>query len=337
MPDGQPIHRFTLRNANGIVVRIITLGAILTEVRVPDRHGQFTNVVLGADSPDRYVKGFPAAGAVIGRFANRIAGARFAIDGVEYKLAANSGPNHIHGGRTGFAKVLWTGKPLPVGARAAAVALTYFSPDGEEGYPGNLTVTVTYTLTDDNELRIDYHATTDKPTVVNLTNHAYFNLGGSGDVLEHQLWLSATQYTPADDQLIPMGAVAPVKDTPLDFTQPTAIGARLEQLKPRPGGYDHNYVLGAGAGAPKLFARAVEPRSGRIMEVATTEPGVQLYTGNHLRELTGTDGAAFGRHGGFCLETQHYPDSPNKPAFPSTVLRPGQEFASTTVFTFAAR
>ena len=337
MPDGTTVKLFTLRNANGMVAKVTTYGAILTELHVPDRHSKLTNVLLGSDSFETYLKGFPASAAVIGRFANRIAKARFTLDGVEYKLAANNGPNHIHGGAKNFAKVVWQAKPLPPRPHEAAVQLTNFSKDGEEGYPGNLTVTVTYTLTDDNELRIDYEAGTDKATVVNLTNHAYFNLAGFGDALSHELWLAAARYTPADDQLIPTGAIASVRGTPLDFTTPTPIGARIEQLKPKPNGYDHNYVLNNGGKSPELFARVRDPKSGRVMEVSTTQPGVQLYSGNHLREVVGVGGAVFDKHGGFCLETQHYPDSPNKPQFPSTVLRPGQVFRSATVFKFSAK
>jgi aldose 1-epimerase len=335
LPDGTAVPIFTLRNARGVTVKIMAWGATITELHVPDRSGHLTNVVLGSDNLEAYLKGHPAAASVIGRFANRIARARFTLDGVEYKLAANNGPNHLHGGLRNFAKVLWQGQPVPAGPRAGAVRFTYHSADGEEGYPGNLRVSVTYTLTDDNELQLDYEATTDKPTPVNLTNHAYFNLAGAGDVLGHELWLDAGQYTPADDQLIPTGEIAPVKGTPLDFTTPTALGARIEQLKPRPGGYDHNYVLKTDGKTPKLFARAIERRSGRVLEVLTTEPGVQLYTGNHIRSFTGVGGAVFGRHGGFCLETQHYPDSPNKPQFPSCILRPGQVFRSRTVFKFS--
>jgi aldose 1-epimerase len=336
MPDGASVQLFTLRNARGTVCRVMTLGATLTELRVPDRAGQMTNVLLGAETLEAYAKGFPAAAAVIGRVANRIAQARFTLDGTEYVLAANSAPHHIHGGRRGFAQVVWSGQALPAGPASAAVRLTSFSRDGEEGYPGNLTVTVTYTLTDDNELRIDYEATTDKPTPVNLTNHAYFNLAGSGDALDHELWLGAERYTLADDLLIPTGETAPVKGTPLDFTRPARLGARIDQLKPRPNGYDHNYVLNAGSPTPVLFARARDPRSGRVMEALTTEPGVQLYTGNHLQNVTGTGGAVFGRHGGFCLETQHFPDSVHHPAFPSTILRPGQKLKSTTIYRFSA-
>jgi len=324
MPDGTVVRQFTLRNTNGMVAKVISYGATITELQTRDRNGALTNVVLGASTLDEYVKGVNAA-AVIGRVANRIAGAKFTLDGVEYKLAANNGPNHIHGGRLGFAKVAWQAEALPIGERAASVRFTYLSKDGEEGYPGNLTVKVTYTLSDDNALRIDYEATTDKATPVNLTNHAYFNLAGTSDVLDHELWLAADRYTPADDQLIPTGKIASVKDTLLDFTTPTRIGARIEQLKPKPNGYDHNFVINGGGESLVLAARATEPKSGRVMEVRTTEPGVQLYTGNHLK------------HSALCLETQHYPDSVNKPDFPSTILRPGETFKSTTVFAFSAR
>lgn len=325
MPDGAAVKLFTLRNAKGMSAKVMTYGAIITELQVPDRSGIMTNVVLGAATLEEYLKGFPGSAAVIGRVANRIAKARFILDGVEYKLAANSGPNHIHGGRKGFAQVVWQAKALPAGRREAAVQFTNLSKDGEEGYPGNLTVKVTYTLTDDNELRIDYEAATDKATPVNLTNHAYFNLAGSGNVLDHELWLAADRYTPADDQLIPTGEIAGVKATPLDFTTSTRIGARIEQLKPKLNGYDHNFVLHGDGKSLVLAARVNDPKSGRTMEVRTTEPGVQLYTGNHLK------------HGGLCLETQHYPDSVNRPNFPSTILRPGQTFRNTTAFAFSTK
>lgn len=323
-PDGKAVKLFTLRNAKGMSAKVIAYGAILTELQVPNGSGVLTNVVLGTNTLEPYLKGFPAA-AVIGRVANRIAKARFTLDGVEYKLAANNGPHHIHGGRVGFAKVIWQAKPLPVAPHEAAIQFTYLSKDGEEGYPGNLSVKVTYTLTDDKVLRIDYEATTDKATPVNLTNHAYFNLAGAGEVLDHELWLAADRYTRADDQLIPTGEIASVKDTPLDFTAPTRIGARIEQLKPKPGGYDHNFVLNGGGKSLALAARISEPKSGRVMEVRTTEPGVQLYTANHLK------------HAAFCLETQHYPDSVNHPEFPSTILPPGKTFKSTTVFAFSTK
>lgn len=347
MPDGTVVKLFTLRNARGMVVKLTSYGATVTELWVPDRRGSLTNVILGSDTFDAYLKGHPAAASVIGRVANRIAKARFTLDGVEYKLAANNGPNHIHGGNRNFAKVVWQAKALPARRHAAAVQFTYLSKDGEEGYPGNLTVTVTYTLTDDNELRLDYRATTDKATPVNLTNHGYFNLAGFGDVLGHVLWLASDRYTPADAELIPTGEIARVNGTPLDFTTPTPIGARIEQLQPALNGYDHNYVLSGGGLAvgglgeslalPRLCARVSEPKSGRVLEVLTTQPGVQLYTGNHVNHFVGVGGAVFGPHAGLCLETQHYPDSVHHPNFPSTILRPGQTFRSTTVFRFSVK
>lgn len=293
-------------------------------------------MVLGSDQFEQYQRGFPASGATIGRFANRIDGARFTLDGREIKVTANSGTNHIHGGRRGFASVVWRHEQSGIGRDGPGLTLSYLSREGEEGYPGNLKVTVTFTLTEDNELRLDYEATTDAATVVNLTNHAYFNLAGGGDVLGHVLWIAARRYTPADTRLIPTGEIAPVAGTPLDFTQPTAIGARIEQLKPRVNGYDHNFVLDSAGDSRAPEARLIEPQSGRVMEVRTTEPGMQIYTGNHLNgKVAGTGGVVYPRHGGVCFETQHYPDSPNKPQFPSTVLRPGETFRSTTVFAFS--
>jgi aldose 1-epimerase len=336
--EGAPVKRYTLTNRRGLIARITTFGAILTELHAPDRQGRLTNVVLGFDTLEPYLKGHPAFGATIGRVANRIGQARFTLDGREYRLAANSGPNHIHGGRKGFDKVVWGARILPPQAAAAAVEFTYRSVDGEEGYPGTLDVTVVFTLNDADELRIEYRATTDKPTVLNLTNHSYFNLAGSGTVLDHELFIAADRYTPADADLIPTGEIAPVAGTPLDFTRPTAIGARIDRLKPQPNGYDHNYVLNHGGTSLALAARAFDPTSGRVLEVSTTEPGVQLYTANWLDgRLTGVGGVTYPRHGGFCLETQHYPDAINKPSFPSTILRPGSAFQSTTVFRFSTR
>jgi aldose 1-epimerase len=318
--DGQEVKLFTLRNKNGMVAKIMTQGATVTELLAPDKQGNFTNVLLGAKDFETYAKGFGGSAAVIGRFANRIKNASFKIDGQEYKLAANNGKNHIHGGRRGFASVNWEGKALP---DKNAVAFTYLSKEGEEGYPGNLKVTVTYTLTDKNELRLDYEAETDKATPINLTNHAYFNLAGGGDVLDHMLWLAADRYTPADSELIPTGEIASVKGTPLDFTKPARVGERIHELRPGLNGYDHNFVINNGGKDLVLAARVMEPKSGRFMEVRTTEPGVQLYTGNHLK------------HAGLCLETQHYPDSINQPQFPSPLLRPGKKFESTTIFAFS--
>ena len=325
LESGTDIEIFTLRNASGMTVKLMTYGAIITSIDVPDRHGAMTNVVLGAQTLDHYAKGFGGSAAVIGRVANRIARARFTLDGKQYELAANNGRNHLHGGRKGFAQQVWTPSPMSAGAREASVRLIYVSKDGEEGYPGNLTVSVIYTLSDSNEFRIDYEATTERATPVNLTNHAYFNLAGGGRVLDHELWLAADRFTVADDELIPTGELATVKGTPLDFTRTTRVGDRIDQLKPKLNGYDHNFVLNSGGKTLALAARLSDPGSGRVMEVRTTEPGVQLYTGNHLN------------HTGLCLETQHFPDSINRPDFPSTVLRPGQKFKSTTVFAFSTK
>ncbi len=324
MPDGREVKVFTLRNSHGMTVKVIEYGAIISEIQALDRQGAPTNVLLGAKTLEEYLKGFGGSAAVIGRFANRISKARFSIDGTEYKLAANNGQNHIHGGPKGFANVLWSGKPLPTKNNEAAVQLTYKSKDGEEGYPGNLTTTVTYTLTDKNELRLDYEATTDKATPVNLTNHAYFNLAGGGNVLDHVLMIGAKNYTPTDDALIPTGEIKSVQGTPLDFTKATRVGERIEQLRPKLNGYDHNFVIDNGGKSLMQVARVKDPKSGRVMTVSTTEPGVQLYTGNHLQ------------HRGLCLETQHFPDSPNRPEFPSCILRPGERLKSTTVFAFSA-
>ena len=332
--DGTPVKLFTLTNSKGMVAKISNYGGIITEIRVPDRNGKIDDVVLGFDNLDQYLKGHPFFGAIAGRVGNRIAKGRFTIDGQEYKLATNNGPNHLHGGLKGFDKVVWIATPSQHGA---TLELSYHSKDGEEGYPGNLDVTVTYTLTDDNELRIDYTAKTDKATPVNLTNHSYFNLAGGGDIGNHELYLNADRYTVTDDTLIPTGEIAPVKGTPLDFTKPTLIGARFDQLKAR-GGYDDNFVLNSGGKSLALAARAYEPTTGRILEVLTTEPGVQLYTGNFLDgKLTGINGAVYAKHTGFCLETQHFPDSINHPNFPSTILRPGQTYKTTTVFKFDTR
>lgn len=338
MPDGALVKRYTLTNTNGMVAKIMEYGAILTELRVPDRSGKCSNVVLGFDNLADYLKGHPHFGATTGRVANRIAKARFTLDGHDYQLAANNGPNHLHGGPKGFDKALWQSEVQKHDAPEATVRFSYLSKDGEEGYPGNLSVTVSFTLTAENALRIDYRATTDKATLVNLTNHSYFNLAGAGDVLNHLLQLAATRYTPADRELIPTGEIASVHGTPLDFTQPTALGARLEQLQPDPGGYDHNFVVDGGGSSLVFAARASEPSTGRVMEVLTTEPGVQLYTGNFLDgRLKGLGGVVYIRHSGFCLETQHFPDAIHHPNFPSVVLRPGQTFNSTTVYRFSVQ
>jgi aldose 1-epimerase len=323
MPDGTTIQQFTLRNAKGMVVKVMTFGAMLTEIQAPDRNGVFTNVVLGTNSFDAYLNNtFTAQAQVIGRVANRIANARFTLDGVEYHLDANAGPHQIHGGRNGFGRQVWQAQMLPPGAHDASVRFTIFSKDGEDGYPGNLTASVTYTLNDDNELRLDYTATTDKATPVNLVSHPYFNLAGSGGVREQELWLNAGHYTLTDAQLIPTGEIAPVQGTPLDFTVPTLIGAHADQLTPRAGVYDNNFLINGGGKSLVLAARARDPESGRVLEVRTTQPGIQLYTGNPHA---------------FALETQHYPDSVNHTNFPSTILRPGETYKSTTVLSFSTK
>ncbi len=337
-PDGAEVKIYTLSNSKGMTAKVSEYGGILTELWVPDRNGKPGNVVLGFDNLDRYVKGHPYFGATTGRVANRIANGKFTLDGKEYTLAVNNGPNHLHGGVKGFDKRVWRSRALPATGREVAVEFTYVSQDGEEGYPGTLTTTVVYTLTDDNELRIDYTATTDKATIVNLTNHSYFNLGESGSILDHVLMINADRYTAADETLIPTGELAPVKSTGLDFTQPRRIGDRIADYMSFAKGYDHNFVINGGGKAMTLAARVQDPKSGRQMEVWTTEPGVQLYCGNHLDgSLTGVGGAVYGQHTGFCLETQHFPDSINKPNFPSVVLRPGQTFKSTTANRFTAK
>jgi aldose 1-epimerase len=337
--DGTPVDLYVLSNGP-MTIKVMTYGAIVTEIRVPDRRGNAADVVLGFDTLEGYLAGHPYFGATVGRFANRIARGTFSLDGKDYTLAVNNGPNTLHGGRKGFDKVVWKAEDAS-GLAGPAVKLSYLSRDGEEGYPGNLVVTVTYTLTADNALRIDYTATTDQATPVNLTNHSYFNLAGpaAGTILDHELWLAADRYTPVDDTLIPTGAIASVRGTPLDFTTATPIGARIGQLKADPVGYDHNYVLRGGTSPrePSLAARVREPQSGRVLEVFTTEPGVQLYTGNFLDgTIKGKGGVAYRQHQAFCLETQHYPDSVHHPSFPSTILRPGSTYRQTTIYKFSA-
>lgn len=338
MSDGSEVKIYTLSNGRGMTAKITEYGALLTELWVPDRNGRPGNVVLGFDNLDRYVKGHPFFGATTGRVANRIAKGKFTLNGKEYTLAVNNGPNHLHGGIKGFDKRVWRSRPLRGLSREIAVEFTYVSQDGEEGYPGTLTTTVVYTLTDNNELRIDYTAKTDKATIVNLTNHSYFNLAESGSIFDHLLMINADRYTVADDTLIPTGELAPVQGTGLDFTQPRRIGERISDYLSFAKGYDHNFVLNGGGKSMSLAARVQEPRTGRIMEVWTTEPGVQLYCGNHLDgSLTGVGSVVYKQHTGFCLETQHFPDSINKPGFPSVILRPEQIFSSTTVHRFAAK
>lgn len=331
---GEEVTLFTLRNAGGTEAKITHWGGYIVSLKVADKKGQFADVVLGFDSLDGYLAKNPFFGCITGRYANRIGGASFKIDGTEHHVTANSGKNHIHGGKLGFDKKLWAAKQVTDG-----VELSYTSADGEEGFPGELKCTVTYTLTPDNGLRIDYKATTNKPTVINLTNHAYFNLAGegSGDILGHELTIPTDQITATDDALITTGEIVSIKGSPLDFTTPHSIGERIStDFKPliQGIGYDHNYVL-AGSGM-KLAATAKDPASGRVMTVRTTEPGVQLYTGNHLKDVNGKGGHVYQKRHGFCLETQHYPDSPNKPEFPSVILRPGETFQSTTIYQFSA-
>lgn len=339
-PEGQPIEIYTLVNRNGLRAKVMTYGATLTELHVPDRGGRLADIVLGFNKPEPYLKGHPFFGSTTGRYANRIAKGQFTLNGVTYKLAVNNGPNSLHGGIKGLDKRVWSARDVS-SPNGAAIAFSYISPDGEEGYPGNLEMTVTYTLTHADELRIDYAATTDKDTVINLTNHSYFNLAGEGegDVLKHVLKLNADRYTPPDDTLIPTGDVASVRGTVLDFTSPLPIGARWNEIKGSPGGYDHNYVINQiRADELTLAADVQEPGSGRRMQIFTTEPGVQLYTGNFLDgALIGKSGKPYPKNSGFCLETQHYPDSPNKPQFPSTVLRAGESYRSTTVHKFSTK
>jgi aldose 1-epimerase len=337
LPDGALVERFTLRNGNGIEVDLATLGAAVHAIRVPDRQGQVDDIVLGFDSLDGWTNNGPFFGVVVGRYANRIANGRFTLDGQEYTLATNDGPNHLHGGVRGFDKVNWTAAVLN-STDAPSVRFTYVSADGEEGYPGTLTASVTYTLSASNELRLDYEATADAPTVVNLSNHSYFNLAGSGTVLDHELRMAASRYTPVDATLIPTGELAPVEGTPFDFRTATRIGERIgadhEQITIA-GGYDHNFVLDGEAGTMREAVSVSDPASGRTLVVETTQPGVQFYTGNFLDgSIAGKGGVSYVRNAGFCLETQHFPDSPNHPDFPSTTLRPGETLRESTVFRF---
>ena len=338
--DGTPVEEYTLVNENGVSVGIITYGGIITSINVPDRDGTTENVVLGFDNLDDYLKRNPYFGTITGRYANRIGGASFMLDGETYTLAANNGPNSLHGGEKGFDKKVWTAREVETD-EGEALELKYVSADGEEGYPGTLDVTVVYSLTNDNELRVDYTATTDKPTVVNLTSHSYFNLGGdgSGSILDHELMLNASRYTPVDETLIPTGELAEVAGTPFDFREATVIGERIredDQQIVYGRGYDHNWVLDRPDDSSLvLAARLSDPESGRIMEIETTEPGIQFYSGNFLdATLVGAAGKLYRQGDGLALETQHFPDSPNKPDFPPVVLRPGETYETTTVHRF---
>jgi aldose 1-epimerase len=334
-PEGVVVEQFTLTNTRGAVAKVITYGAIMTDLQMPDRAGKRVSVVREITASEQgFQRGFPQSAAVFGRVANRIAHGKFTLDGRDHQVTTNAGAHHIHGGRTNFSKVVWR-PSVPAVSPAPSVELTYESADGEEGFPGKLTATITYTLTSDNTLRLEYRATSDKPTPINLTNHAYFNLRGEGDVLDHEIMINADRYTAADADLIPSGEIKSLKGTALDFTRTTALGARADQLGKNPR-YDHNFVLNRPEGETPLqfAARARDPRSGRTMEVWTTEPGVQLYT-SLLGPLAPNEKAP--RFGFYCFETQHFPDSVNHPNFPSTILRPGQTFRSTTEFRFSAK
>ena len=344
--DDEPVELYTLTNANGMEVTIMTYGGIIHSVRVPDREGNVANVTLNKTDLEGYLDGHPYFGCITGRYANRIARGTFTLDGQMYRLPLNNGENSLHGGETGFDKVVWAATEVPDGD-GVGLSLSRTSPDGEEGYPGALSVDVTYTLTDDNAIRIDYHATTDAPTVVNLTNHAYWNLAGegSGTTYDHELQINAASYTPVDETLIPTGEIADVAGTPFDFTSPHTIGERIRDASDEQlligQGYDHNYVLDRPSpddDSMIVAAEVYEPTSGRVLTISTTEPGIQFYSGNFLNGLdVGESGAAYRQGDGFALETQHYPDSPNRPDFPSTVLRPGEEYATTTIYAFSTR
>lgn len=339
-PSGDEITLYTLTNAKGMEATVMNYGARVVTLKAPDRQGRIADVVLGFDSLDGYLKDNPYFGAVVGRYGNRIAKGLFTLDGKQYKLACNNGENALHGGLKGFDKVVWAAKEVKT-ADGPGVELTYLSKDGEEGYPGNLTATVTYVLTDRNELKLDYNIATDKDTVANVTNHSYFNLAGQGegDILGHEMQINADRFTPVDKGLIPTGELKPVEGTPFDFRKPMVIGSRIgnndEQLKLGLG-YDHNFVLNRSGDGLSPAVRVREPKSGRVMEVLTTEPGVQFYTGNFLDgTIRGKGGKVYPHRGAFCLETQHFPDSPNHPQFPSVVLKPGNPYRSTTVYRFS--
>ncbi len=341
--DGNAVELYTLTNANGMQVAITTYGGIIVSLTAPDREDKYADVVLGFDKLDGYLAGHPYFGALIGRYGNRIAKGKFTLDGKEYTLATNNNENHLHGGLVGFDKKVWRAQEGAVNRTGVSLTLNCTSVDGEEGYPGKLDVQVVYTLTNDDELKIAYSAVTDKATPVNLTNHSYFNLAGqgSGDILGHELTINADRFTPVDTGLIPTGELKPVEGTPFDFRKGTAVGARIEtedeQLKCG-GGYDHNFVLNKDGDGLTLAASVYEPKTGRVMEVYTTEPGVQFYCGNFLDgSNVGKGGKVYNFRNGLCLETQHFPDSPNQPKFPSTILRPGEKYKSTTVYKFFAK
>jgi aldose 1-epimerase len=334
--EGTPVDLYTLTNKSGMTAKIMTYGATLISLNVPDKSGKMADVVLGFNTLEPYLKGHPFFGSIAGRVANRIAKGKFTLEGKEYTLAVNNGPNSLHGGLKGFDKKVW--KASVVKGEAPGVQFALKSPDGEEGYPGTLNTTVTYTLTDENEIKIEYTATTDKPTPVNLTNHSYFNLAGKGDVLSHVVQIFAEKYTPVDDTMIPTGELRNVQGTPFDFLTPRTIGERIEKTGGNPAGYDHNYVLNAGGRTLGLAAEVYDPTSGRVMRAFTTEPGMQFYTGNFLDgTLKGKTGELYQKQAGFCFEMQHFPDSVNQPSFPSTILNPGDTYKQTTIYAFSTR
>ena len=328
LSDGRTIEQFTLANAAGVVCKLLNYGATIASLEVPDAKGNLANVILGFDQLEGYVQN-TFFGSVCGRTANRIAGAKFSLDGITHKLAANEGENQLHGGARGFDKQLWNAEE-----KSGGVEFSYLSRDGEEGFPGNLETKVLVALTDKNELRLDYFATTDKPTVVNLTSHGYFNLAGGGDILDHEVLFAADFYTPTDSKLIPTGEIKSVKGTPMDFTTPKTIGSQIKKFPQVAGGYDGNFVIQSGGKDLTLAARVRDLQSGRVMETWTTQPGVQFYTANHFNGIQGRNGARYEKFGAFCLETQHFPDSVNKPNFPSIILRPGETYRQTCLYKF---
>jgi aldose 1-epimerase len=332
MPEGDSVMLYTFKNESDILIKITNFGGIITEIHTPDKDGKSGNIALGFDNLDQYLAGHPNFGALIGRYGNRIGDASFTLDGETYQLAANNGDNSLHGGIVGFDDVLWDAEVISCDERAA-LKLSYTSPDGEEGFPGTLKVEVTYELLMD-QLFITYEAVTDKATPVNLTNHSYFNLAGEGTILDHVLYINASRYTPVDEELIPTGELANVEGTPFDFRKPRVIGERIAEVGGHPGGYDHNWVLDGSSEEKVLAAKLMDPKSGRSLEVHTTEPGIQFYTGNFLDGSLSSGSTTFIKNSGLCLETQHFPDSPNQPDFPSTILRPGDKYITQTIFTF---
>jgi len=339
-PDGKTVEVYTLRNRQGMEARIATYGGIIVSLTAPDRAGKFADVVLGYDNLKDYLKFTPYFGALVGRYANRIGGAKFALNGKTYELARNDGPHCLHGGVKGFDKVVWTAKVVET-KEGPALELAYLSPDGEEGFPGNLSVKATHVLTDENELRLNITATTDAPTVCNLTHHSYFNLAGHGNVLKHEVQINASRFTPTDATLIPTGELKPVDGTPLDFRKPAAIGTHIKSDYPQlrlAGGYDLNFVIDKPADKLGLHGRVYEPTTGRALEVWSTEPGMQFFTSNFFDgSIIGKGGSAHHRYAALCMEPHHFPDSPNKPQFPSTELRPGQVYCNTIIYRFLTK